>query len=58
MSSFIQIPSNLVNLSTRSKFKELYAYLLIRNQIKDNSYKASIPEEELASLLDTTKRTL
>lgn len=58
MSSFIQIPSNLVNLSTRSKFKELYAYLLIRNQIKDNSYKASIPEEELASLLDTTKRTV
>ena len=58
MSSFIQIPLNLVNLSTRSKFKELYTYLLIRSQIKDNSYKASISEEELASLLDTTKRTV
>ena len=58
MSSFIQIPLSLANLKTRSKFIEIYTYLLIRNQIKDNSYKASISEAELAKLSDTDERSV
>ena len=58
MSSFIQIPLSLANLKTRSKFIEIYTYLLIRNQIKDNSYKASISEKELAQLTDTSESTI
>ena len=42
MSTFIQIPSNLINLASRSKFIETYSYLLIRSQIKDNSYIDSV----------------
>lgn len=58
MSTFIQIPSNLINLASRSKFIETYSYLLIRSQIKDNSYKASISEKELAQLTDTSESTI
>ena len=58
MSTFIQIPSNLINLTSRSKFIEIYSYLLIRSQIKDNSYKASITEKELAQLTNTSDRTI
>ena len=58
MSTFIQIPSNLINLTSRSKFIEIYSYLLIRSQIKDNSYKASISEKELAQLTNTSDRTI
>ena len=58
MSTFIQIPSNLINLTSRSKFIEIYSYLLIRSQIKDNSYKASISEKDLAQLTDTSESTI
>lgn len=50
MSTFIQIPSNLKKIESRSKFLELYTYLLIRNQIKVD-YKASISESEIAKTL-------
>lgn len=58
MSTFIQIPLNLINLVSKSKFTEIYTYFLIRSQIKDNSYKASISEKELAKLTDTSDRTM
>lgn len=58
MSSFIQIPSSLTNLTTKSKFVEIYTYALIRSQIKDSSYKASISEKELAKLTDTSESSI
>lgn len=58
MSTFIQIPLSLANLKSKSKFTEIYTYLLIRSQIKDSSYKASISEAELAKLTDTSEPTI
>lgn len=61
MSTFIQMPQTLINLTTKSNFLEIYTYFLIRSQIKDNSYTASIPEKELADKIgiksDKTIRT-
>lgn len=58
MSTFIQIPLSLANLKSRSKFTEIYTYLLIRSQIKDNSYKASISEKELANITNVDERSI
>ena len=58
MSTFIQIPSNLTKIKSKNKFLEIYTYLLIRNQIKDNSYKASISEKELSTILDVSEITI
>lgn len=58
MSTFIQIPSNLTKIKSNNKFIEIYTYLLIRNQIKDSSYKASISEKELSTILDVSERSV
>ena len=50
MSDYIQIPNKIQDITKRSKLKEIYAYGLIRSQIKDNSYLASLPMKELAEL--------
>lgn len=50
MSDYIQIPNKIQDITKRSKLKEIYAYGLIRSQIKDNSYLASLPLKELAEL--------
>lgn len=58
MSTFIQIPLSLIALTTKSKFSEIYTYLLIRSQIKDNSYTASISEKELSVILNVSDTTI
>lgn len=50
MSDYIQIPNKIQDITKRSKLKEIYAYGLIRSQIKDNSYLAILPMRELAVL--------
>lgn len=58
MSIFIQMPFSLIQLKTKSNFNEVYTYFLIRSQIKDNSYTASISEKELMDKVGVTKNTL
>lgn len=52
MSNYIQIPNSiqLINQGPRKQYKmeEIYAYGVIRKEIKDNSYRVSISQEELA----------
>lgn len=50
MSNFIQIPNKIQGITSNAKLQEIDAYGLIRSQIKDNSYTASITEKELAEL--------
>ena len=59
MSTYIQIPNSITTaLTKKSKHHEAYTYALIKNQIKDNSRKASIAEAELATLIGETERTI
>ncbi len=58
MSTFIQIPNRINQLSKKSKFNEAFTYAAIRSQIKDNTYKASYSEEQLGTLLDVDSRTI
>ena len=58
MSTFIQMPQTLTNLKTKSNFLEIYTYFLIRSQIKDSSYIASIAETELADKIGVSDRTI
>lgn len=48
MSTYIQIPNSITTkLTKRSKQEEALVYALIRNQIKDNSFKASFSQSRL-----------
>ena len=48
MSTYIQIPNSITRkLTKRSKQEEALVYALIRNQIKDNSFKASFSQSRL-----------
>ena len=59
MSTYFQIPNSIATrLTKKSKHEEALVYAAIRNQIKDNSFKASIAQKELAELLNTTERTI
>ena len=58
MSMFIQMPQTLTKLKTKSNFSEIYTYFLIRSQIKDNSYTASIAETELADKIGVSNLTI
>ena len=58
MSMFIQMPQTLTNLNTKSNFLEIYTYFLIRNQIKNNNYTASIAETELAQMIGVSIATI
>ena len=42
MSTFIQIPNRINQLTSKSKLEEIFTYAAIRSQIKDNSCKAII----------------
>ena len=57
MSNYIQIPNKIQEITKKSKLQEIYAYGLIRCEIKDNSYSASISEKELAELGGWSERT-
>lgn len=58
MSTFIQMPLSLNQLKTKSNFLEIYTYFLIRSQIKDNKYTASIAETELADKIGVSDLTI
>ena len=58
MSRFIQIPNRINQLTKRSKLEEIFIYATIRSQIKDNSYKAIILQNQLAELMNVTDRSI
>lgn len=58
MSTYIQIPNSITLLSTRCKHEEALVYAIIRNEIKDHSLKASIPEKQIAEIIKKTERTV
>ena len=59
MSSYIQIPNSIITkLTKRSKQEEALVYALIRNQIKDKSFKASFPQSKLVDYFVEENRTL
>lgn len=59
MSSYIQIPNSITTkLTKRSKHEEALIYALIRNQIKDNSFKVSFSQSKLVDYFVEENRTL
>ena len=59
MSSYIQIPNSITTkLTKRSKHEEAIVYAIIRNEIKDKSLKASIPEKQIADIVNMSERTV
>ena len=42
----------------KSKLEEIFTYAAIRSQIKDNSYKAIILQNQLAELMNVTDRSI
>jgi len=59
MSSYIQIPNSITTkLTKRSKQEEALVYALIRNEIKDNSFKASFSQSQLVDYFVEENRTL
>ena len=58
MSTFIQIPNRINQLTKRSKLEEIFTYAAIRSQIKNESYKAIMLKDELAELIGVNVRTI
>lgn len=58
MSTFIQIPNRINQLTKKSKLEEIFTYAVIRSQIKDNSCKAIILQNQLAELMNVTDRCI
>lgn len=58
MSTYIQIPNSITQLNKRCKHEEALVYAIIRNEIKDNSHKASISQEQIAAIINMTERTV
>ena len=59
MSTYIQIPNSITTkLTKKSKQEEALVYALIRNQIKDKSFKASFPQSKLVDYFVEENRTL
>ena len=59
MSTYIQIPNSITTkLTKRSKQEEALVYALIRDQIKDNSFKASFSQSILVDYFVEENRTL
>ena len=58
MSTFIQIPNRINQLTKKSKLEEIFTYAAIRSQIKDESYKAIMLKDELAELIGVNVRTI
>ena len=57
MSTFIQIPNRINQLTKRSKLEEIFTYAAIRSQL-DNTYKASFPQNQLAELVSVDERSI
>lgn len=58
MSSYIQIPNSITQLTKKCKHEEALVYAIIRNEIKDKSLKASIPENQIADIINMSERTV
>ena len=58
MSTFIQIPNRINQLTKKSKLEEIFTYAAIRSQIKDESYNAIMLKDELAELIGVNVRTI
>lgn len=59
MSTYIQIPNSITTkLTKKSKHEEALTYAIIRNEIKDKSLKASIPEKQIADIINMSERTV
>jgi len=59
MSNYIQIPNSIATkLTKKSKQEEALTYAIIRNEIKDNHFKASIAEKQIAETMKVTERTV
>jgi hypothetical protein len=58
MSTFIQIPNRINQLTSKSKLEEIFTYAAIRSQIKNESYKAIMLKDELAELIGVNVRTI
>ena len=59
MSTYIQIPNSIkTKLTKKSKQEEALVYAIIRNEIKDKSHKASIPEKQIADIIKMSERTV
>ena len=57
-STFIQIPNKINQLTKKSKLEEIFTYAAIRSQIKDNSCKAIMLQNQLAELAGVNERTI
>ena len=58
MSTFIQIPNRINQLTKKSKLEEIFTYAAIRSQIKNECYKAIMLKDELAELIGVNVRTI
>ena len=58
MSTFIQIPNRINQLTKKTKLEEIFTYAVIRSQIKDNSCKAIMLQNQLAELMNETDRSI
>lgn len=59
MSTFIQIPNRINQLTNKSKLNEIFTYAAIRSQIKDgNLLQAVYPQNQLAELLEVDEKSI
>ena len=58
MSTFIQIPNRINQLTKRSKLEEIFTYAAIRSQIKDDNLLAAFPQNQLTELVGVHERTI
>lgn len=58
MSTFIQIPNRINQLTSKSKLDEIFTYAAIRSQIKDSNLEAAYPQNQLAELVGVHERTI
>ena len=58
MSTFIQIPNRINQLTKRSKLEEIFTYAAIRSQIKDDNLLAAFPQNQLTELVGVDERSI
>lgn len=58
MSTFIQIPNRINQLTSKSKLEEIFTYAAIRSQIKNGNLQAAYPQSQLAELVGVHERTI
>lgn len=58
MSTFIQIPNRINQLTNNSKLNEIYTYAVIRSQIKNGERQAAFPQNQLAELIGVDERSI